>query len=141
MLAHVYRRCYPRPMRSIFLAAPIFMGLSLTAATLPVEPVVTSLSSVNFTFTRPSLGAADGGVTVAGRVCRKPNRALPMPGRLQIERLDATGAVVETVGALLPPGTNRVDQPCVAYRGRLAGPVAPDDSIRLCFGRGRKACA
>jgi len=102
---------------------------------------VEAISSGSFVIARPSVITDQGGSRVSGAVCRKPNRAVASPPRVEIDHLSADGVVIDQAFAYLAPLAYRSDQRCGHYSARLPTPLGPDDSVRVCFSHVGKTCA
>jgi len=103
-------------------------------------PSVEASSSGNYVFLQPRLRLSSDSLRVDGTVCRRANRSLLSPPRVQIDHLSSAGDVLETSFGYLPSLSSREDQRCGRFGGRLKTPPQPGDRIRICFARSKGSC-
>ena len=122
-------------MLLIPLSAPAAI---LAVPTPPVIPRTEAVVSFNYILSAPRIRAMGDTYRVDGEVCRRANRSGLSPAQIRIEHLDASGQLVETVSAFLPPLSWREDQRCGHYSAALKQLAQPGDIVRACIGR--KTC-
>jgi hypothetical protein len=102
--------------------------------------VVTEASgSPYFSLGAPGVYKADGGLQLAGRVCRRSRSTLLSPSRVRLEHVPATGEITEIAHAGIAAIYANADQPCSDYTTRVTWQMGEGDSVRACFDHGR-AC-
>ena len=78
---------------------------------------------------------------VEGSVCRRANRSLISPSRVQIDHLSGTGGLIETSYAYLPRLSQREDQRCGRYGAKLkTASHCLAIVVRVCLPRGHGPC-
>ncbi len=104
-----------------------------------VDITAQATGSAYFTLSRPSVYSSNGGLEIAGRVCRRARGTLLSPSRVRLEHVGAGGTVVDLARAGVPAIHRNVDQPCADYSTKVDWRMLDGESIRACFERGR-AC-
>ena len=116
---------------------------SVQAPAMPVStpiPKVQTVSSTNFMFLQSRVRADGDTAHIAGRVCRRANRSVISPTRVEIDHLSATGDVIDTGYAYLPRLSQREDQRCGGFSAKLKTPPQPGDVVWLCLPQSHGPC-
>jgi len=92
--------------------------------------------STYFSLSRPGVYKVDGGLELAGRVCRRARTSLLSPSRVRLEQVGAGGDTIAVAHAAVPAIYHRQDQACSHYATRVAWRIEDGQSIRACFDRG-----
>ena len=127
---------------------PLLLALGASAIAsqaVPTEaaplPKVEAVSPANFLFAAPRARAVGDAVRIEGSVCRRANRSLISPSRVQIDHLSGTGELIETGYTYLPRLSQREDQRCGRYFAKLKTAPLPGDVVRVCLPRSHGPCA
>ncbi|HEY5290343.1 MAG TPA: hypothetical protein VIJ59_09930 [Caulobacteraceae bacterium] len=102
-----------------------------------VQVVSQASGSPYFSLGPPGVSKAGDGVRLVGRVCRRSRTTLLTPYRVRIEHVGPGGAVIGVEHARIPPIYAYSDQACATYAIVAKWTLAPGDSLRACFDRGR----
>ena len=96
--------------------------------------------SAAFSLSAPAAYQGKAGLELVGRVGRRARSTQLTPASVRIERLGPTGEIVASARAYLHPIGRRTDQRCASYLANVDWRLAPGDTLRACFDRGR-ACS
>jgi len=130
----------PLALAATLLAQLAISGAAPAASADQQLPPVEASSSSNYIFYQPTLKAKGDSLHVTGTICRRANRSLLSPPRVQIDHLSGAGEVVETSYGFLPLLSSREDQRCGRFGGSLKSPPQPGDRIRICLARSKGSC-
>ena len=97
---------------------PPVVGANSTAMAPPV-PRAEAIGSANFELAQPRIHARGNGLRLEGSLCRRPNRRLISPNRVQIDHYSAAGELLDTSYAYAPRLSQREDQRCGRYSATL----------------------
>jgi hypothetical protein len=90
-----------------------------------------------FSLGAPGVYKVDGGLRLAGRVCRRARTTLLSPSRIRLEHVAASGEVADVARASVAAIYRNADQACSSYAVRVAWQIADGEALRACFDRGR----
>ena len=119
------------------LAALALAGCAASGAT--VDVVSQASGSAYFNLSRPAAYGVEGGLGLAGRLCRRGRTTVLSPPAVRLEHVSPTGDIVEVARGRVAAIYRRSDQACATYHARVGWRLAPGDVIRACVDRGR-AC-
>lgn len=124
------------PAPRISLALTLLMTACATPSTEVLVEASSSGSSA-FTLSPPRAYPVKGGTLFFGTACRRSRSIGLTPPRVRLDLFDAGGAVLQSAKAYLPPIGREADQRCSHYRTQVSWTVAPLETVRACFDRGR----
>jgi hypothetical protein len=93
--------------------------------------------TIYFELGKPAIYVDPVGYRVVGSACRSGQTGLMSPEYVRIEHLSPTGEVIEHVRADLPEMLLRSYQRCSRYSATVAWKFQPDETVNVCFERGR----
>jgi len=96
-------------------------------------------SSPYFNLSRPGVYKVEGGLEIAGRVCRMARTTLLSPSGVRLEHIAASGDGIEIARASIAPINRHADQRCSDYATVVHWALADGESVRACIDRGH-AC-
>ncbi len=103
-------------------------------------PQVVTVNTTNFVFGQTRLHMSGDTMHIGGTVCRRANRSLISPTRVEIDHVSATGELIDTDHAYLPRLSQREDQRCGGFGAKLKTPPQPGDIVRICLPRSHGPC-
>jgi hypothetical protein len=125
-----------RPFRSSLLAVAAAALSACAAAPQSVHIASEASASPYFSLGAPAAYKAQGGLQLAGRVCRRALTTSLSPARIRLEHVTTSGETTDVAHAAVPPIQRSSDQSCRTYAAKVAWQLADGDTVRACFDRG-----
>ena len=125
---------------ALLLGAPAMAVQQVASEAAPL-PKVEAVSTTNFLFGSVRARASGDAVRIEGSLCRRANRSLISPSRVQIDHLSGTNEPIETSYAYLPQLSQREDQRCGRFGAKLKTAPQSGDIVRVCLPRSHGSCA
>ena len=127
------------PVRTVHLLLLGAAATMLGCASAPASVQIASEASASpyFSLGAPAAYKAQGGLALAGRVCRRLRITSLSPARVRLEHVTAVGEMTDIAHAGVPTIQRSSDQACRTYKTIVAWQLADGDTVRACFDHGR----
>ena len=103
-------------------------------------PKIVAKAAPGFRIYRAGYRLTKSGALITAQLCRLPGWAAAGPSRIQVERADQGGMVLERHSSFLPRLGLRSDNNCTSISTRLDSAPNYGDKINICALSGRSTC-